>query len=1169
MNSILKPLNDLKSFNNIKNSINDKISPILVKGVLDSQKAHLIAGMALEVKKPICIITYSELKAKEILDDIKFFFKNDYNILFYPSKDIIFYNADVKSIDIIKQRFEVIKSILSNEKNIIVLSIESLFDRLTPLNNFKNSILEISVGDILPLDNLIEKLVFLGYERRNLVENSGQFSIRGGILDIFPITNDNAIRIEFWDNEVDSIRILDSRSQRSIENIDKISIFPTRELIYNEEKLENAVNLIEEEYVNTVKDYNSRGLYEEANRLEEYILNIINKLKKNKSFNGVDSYAQYFYKEEVTLLDYLSSETLIYLDEPSKIRKKADDEFEEFIKSVMNRILKGYMLPSSIKMVFNFDVILSKLKKFTQILFSTLGQSTKDFNPNFTTEFEVHSTNTFKNRIDLLIEDLNFWKKQKIRVVILSGTKVKGLRLVQELLNSNISCRYVETLEDEVLTVETVLITHGSLANGFVYEDISLAIISDKEFFGQDKKKSKKSNKKKGVKIQNFSDLNLGDYVVHDNHGVGIYKGIETIVTDGISKDYLKLGYADGGNIYVSINQMDLIQKYVSGESVKPKISKLGSTDWEKAKNKAKNELKVIAFDLVQLYAKRQNSKGFKYSKDTVWQREFEDMFPFEETDDQLNAIEDVKKDMECGKIMDRLICGDVGYGKTEVAIRAAFKSVQDNKQVAYLVPTTILAQQHYSTFMQRMKDFPINIELLSRFRTPKQQRETLKKLKEGNVDILIGTHRILSKDVEFKDLGLLIVDEEQRFGVGHKEKLKNLKKDVDVLTLTATPIPRTLHMSLTGIRDMSILEEPPLERQPIQTYVMEYNEEFIKDAIHRELSRNGQVYYLNNRVKNISSTASMLQKLVPEANIAYVHGQMSENEIETIMLDFINKDIDVLVCTTIIETGLDIPNANTIIIHDADTMGLSQLYQLRGRVGRSSRIAYAYLMYRRNKILDEVAEKRLQTIKDFTEFGSGFKIAMRDLEIRGTGNILGGEQHGHMDIVGYDMYCKLLDEAIKEIKGEEIVENIETSVDINISAYIPSRYISNGEQKLEIYKKIANIKTRDDFFDVQDEIIDRFGNIPDVTQNLLDIALLKSIANKLGITSISQKKNNIIISFSENSKVDLEKITKLVLENSDKLLFTAGISPYMTYKNKDKLDIEQIRDLLEMIENL
>ena len=641
---------------------------------------------------------------------------------------------------------------------------------------------------------------------------------------------------------------------------------------------------------------------------------------------------------------------------------------------------------------------------------------------------------------------------------------------------------------------------------------LKFMVISETDIFGRKKRKKKRHKTYSGQKIQDFSELKVGDYVVHENHGLGIYEGIEKIQVDKVTKDYMKISYAGGGALYILATQLDLIQKYAGSDAKKPKLNKLGTSQWTKTKSQVKHAVKLVAKDLVELYAARQEADGYMYEPDTVWQKEFEEMFPFEETEDQLQAIEDTKRDMESHKIMDRLVCGDVGYGKTEIAIRAAFKAVQEGKQVVYLVPTTILAQQHYNTFVQRMKDFPVRVDLLCRFKTSAEQKKTVEDLKKGLVDVVIGTHRVLSKDVEYKDLGLLIIDEEQRFGVAHKEKIKKLKENVDVLTLTATPIPRTLHMSLIGIRDMSVLEEAPIDRMPIQTYVMEYNEEMVREAIERELSRDGQVYYVYNRVSDIADVAGRVQQLVPDAVVSYAHGQMNERQLENIMCDFINGDIDVLVSTTIIETGLDISNANTMIIHDADRMGLSQLYQLRGRVGRSNRMAYAFLLYRKDKLLKEVAEKRLAAIREFTDLGSGIKIAMRDLEIRGAGNLLGAEQHGHMEAVGYDLYCKMLGEAVRQEKGELDEDIFTTTMDLNLDAYIPDSYIPNEYQKLDIYKRIAGIENEEEMDDMLEELIDRFGDIPRKVQQLLNIAGLKALAHSAYVTSVEQKENTFRI---------------------------------------------------------
>jgi transcription-repair coupling factor (superfamily II helicase) len=785
-------------------------------------------------------------------------------------------------------------------------------------------------------------------------------------------------------------------------------------------------------------------------------------------------------------------------------------------------------------------------------------------------QLNVKSINVYHQNFELMIKDLSYYIKHKYRVVLLTASTTRAKRL-HELFEENELPSYLIKEFDSELLVGKIAIAFGNIHKGFEYPDIRFAVMAETDLVGT-KHVSKKRKFDKGKKIDHFTELKVGDYIVHEHHGVGVFQGIETIDIDQISKDFIKISYRDNGNLYISTNQLNAIQKYIGAEGKAPKLNKLGTAEWKKTKAKVRGAVEELATDLIELYAKREQTNGYVYSSDTLWQQEFEELFPYDETDDQLNAIDDTKKDMESTKIMDRLICGDVGYGKTEVAIRAAFKAVQDGKQVAYLVPTTILAQQHYNNFVQRMKDFPIRVDMMSRFRTKKEQSVTIDALERGTVDIVIGTHRLVSKDVVFKDLGLLIIDEEQRFGVAHKEKIKQLKEDIDVLTLTATPIPRTLHMSMIGIRDMSILEEPPEERQPIQTYVLEHNDELIKDAIHREIARQGQVYYVYNRVKDIDEVALKIGAMVPEAVVDFAHGQMSERELEDKMIDFINGDIDVLVSTTIIETGLDIQNVNTIIIQDADHMGLSQLYQLRGRVGRSSRLAYAYLTYKRDKILQEVAEKRLKAIKEFTEFGSGFRIAMRDLEIRGAGNILGQSQHGHMDAVGYELYCKLLEEAVKHKKGFKPGDVFETTIDISINAYIPPTYIQDEVQKISSYKKIASIRDLKDLEDMQDELIDRYGELPNPVLNLLEVAYIKSYANSLSIISIEEKNHNILLEIKKDADIDPSKIPALILKDTKHRRFTINEKPYFTLildKSERPKVLDYIKSLLQDINEL
>ena len=820
----------------------------------------------------------------------------------------------------------------------------------------------------------------------------------------------------------------------------------------------------------------------------------------------------------------------------------------EFSESMKQRLEKGYILPGQMRELFSCKEILAKMEKMACI--SLVALDLKNSHVDIKEKFVIDSktVNPYNNSFDLLVKDLTRYKKNGYRVILLSGSRTRAKRLAEDLMAEELNAFYSEDFDHEVKPGE-IMTGYGKIKKGYEYPLLKFVVISESDIFGSEKKKKKHHRTYEGEKIASFTDLNIGDYVVHENHGLGIYRGIEKIEVDKTVKDYIKIEYAGGGNLYILATQLELIQKYAGADAKKPKLNKLGGQEWNKTKTKVRGAVKEIAQDLVKLYAQRQDQEGFVYGPDTVWQREFEEMFPFEETEDQELAIEATKKDMESTKIMDRLICGDVGYGKTEIAIRAAFKAVQDGKQVAFLVPTTILAQQHYNNFVQRMKDFPVNIDLLCRFRSSAEQKKTVEALKKGSVDIIIGTHRLLSKDVVYKDLGLLIIDEEQRFGVTHKEKIKQLKTNIDVLTLTATPIPRTLHMSLIGIRDMSVLEEPPMDRVPIQTYVMEYNEELVREAISRELSRGGQAYYVYNRVREIADVAAKIAELVPEANVAYAHGQMKETELENIMYRFINGEIDVLVSTTIIETGLDISNVNTMIIHDADNMGLSQLYQLRGRVGRSNRTAYAFLMYRRDKMLKEIAEKRLAAIKEYTELGSGFKIAMRDLEIRGAGNLLGAEQHGHMEAVGYDLYCKMLNEAVKEAKGMDVEESFDTSIDIDIDAYIPMGYIPNEMQKLDIYKRIAGIETADESEEMLEELIDRFGDPPKSVENLLYIARVKSMAHHLYFTDIAQKGDTLRFTLYEKAKINVAAIPEFTASFDKHVKFTMDAKePYFTY---------------------
>ena len=1005
---------------------------------------------------------------------------------------------------------EVLKK-LTEKKNrepvTVITTADAFLDGLPSKEKLWESRIEIEAGAVIDFQKLQEELVHLGYERESQIEGPGQFAVRGGILDVYPLTEEIPVRIELWGDEIDSIRSFDVESQRSVENMEQVVIYPATE---NVEKEEQAV-----------------------------------------------SFAEYFPKEK----------SLFFFDEPVRLQETLEAVEKEYFHSFESRKNAGMTEEADEIRVFQTKEIIEKFNTRYGIGLTTLETRCGGFKVRDVYSIQAAGVNPYNNSFEMLTQDLKKLKRQGYRVILVSGSRTRAKRLAEDLRDYDLSSFYSEDMVRTVRPGE-IMVVYGCVAEGYEYPMLKFMVISESDIFGKRKKKRRRKVYE-GQKIQEFAELKPGDYVVHENHGLGVYQGIEKVEVDKVTRDYMKISYADGGILYILATQMDLIQKYAGADAKPPKLNKLGTPQWNKTKSQVKKAVQVIAQDLVELYAVRQQTEGFVYSPDTVWQKEFEEMFPFEETEDQLRAIEDTKKDMESTKVMDRLICGDVGYGKTEVAIRAAFKAVQDGKQVVYLVPTTILAQQHYNTFIQRLKDFPVRIDLLCRFRTPAQQKKTIEDLKKGLVDIVIGTHRVLSKDVTYKDLGLLIIDEEQRFGVTHKEKIKKMRENIDVLTLTATPIPRTLHMSLIGIRDMSVLEEAPMDRMPIQTYVMEFNDEMIREAIERELSRGGQVYYVYNRVEDIADVAGRVQKLVPGASVSFAHGQMSERELEDIMYDFINGEIDVLVSTTIIETGLDIANANTMIIQDADRFGLSQLYQLRGRVGRSSRMAYAFLLYRRDKLLKEVAEKRLAAIREFTDLGSGIKIAMRDLEIRGAGNLLGEAQSGHMAAVGYDLYCKMLNEAVKELKGEKEEDQFTTTMDLNIDAFIPESYIKNEYQKLDIYKRIAAITTEEEMDDMTEELIDRFGDIPKKVQQLLHIAALKSLAHAAYVTAVEQKGSDFKFTLYEKAKLDPQKIPGLLQRYGNKLVFRAEEPPYFFYQKKGRSGKETGEDTIQLLRKI
>lgn len=1166
MKALTAPMLQLEEFSEISRKIKKNRGVIQVSGCIDSQKSHFIHCSAQGYSHRV-IITYSDLRAKELYENYRFF---DPDVVYFPAKDLIFFQADIHSNLLEHQRISVLKALMEKEQVTIITTMAACMNHLIPFEQWKQRILEIEVGSVLDTEQLKKDLIELGYERMAQAEGPGQFAIRGGILDIFPLTEENPVRIELWGDEVDSIRSFDAESQRSIENQESVRIYPAAELVPDRNQREKALRRLEKEAKAAESSFRAEGRMEEASRIRNLLQESKDQLEEFGEPLSMENCIDYFDGTDTNFLDYFGAETtLFFLDEPNRLIENGNAVELEFRESMSHRLEKGYVLPGMTKLLFSCQEIVGSLSGRNCVGLCTLENARAPWSVSGRYSLTVRSVNPYNNSFELLVKDLKRWKKEGYRVVLLAASRTRGSRLAGELLQEGLVSYYTEDTEREVQPGE-ILITHGNAARGYEYPLIKFVVIAESDIFGQERKKKKKRKRYEGSKIASFTELSIGDFVVHENHGLGVYKGIEKVEVDKVTKDYMKIEYAGGSSLYVPATQLDVIQKYADSDAAKaPKLNKLGTQEWNRTKTRVRTAVRAIAEDLVKLYAERERKEGFTYSEDTVWQREFEEMFPYEETEDQLTAIEAVKHDMQSRKIMDRLVCGDVGYGKTEIAIRAAFKAVQDGKQVAYLVPTTILAQQHYNTFVQRMKDFPVRVDLMCRFKTAAEQKKTITDLKKGLVDIVVGTHRLLSKDVQYKDLGLLIIDEEQRFGVTHKEKIKQLKTDVDVLTLTATPIPRTLHMSLVGIRDMTVLEEAPQERVPIQTYVMEYNEELVREAINREIARGGQVYYVYNRVNSIVEITNRIAELVPQAQVAFAHGQMKEHELEKIMFDFINGEIDVLVTTTIIETGLDISNVNTMIIHDADNLGLSQLYQLRGRVGRSNRTAYAFLMYRRNKMLKEIAEKRLSAIREFTELGSGFKIAMRDLELRGAGNLLGSEQHGHMEAVGYDLYCKLLNESVKEIQGEvTIKEGYETEIDLDIDAYIPDRYIRNEAQKLDIYKRIAGIQNEEEYDDMLEELMDRFGELPRAVQNLLMVARLKAQAHDCYVTELVQKGDVVRLVLYEKAQMDPIGIDALVKQYKGRLKFKIEKNPYFLYERPKKggKETDQILDTVRML---
>lgn len=1136
MNFLIKTLEENKKFQELTKQIS-KTGPIAISGLVDVEKLHVLAGIFNETKRPMVLVTYNEIQARKLYQDLKKLIKQTY---FFPKKEITSYDYVAQSKEIEYKRIDVLNKMYLAKKQkepiIIVTTIEAVMQKMVAKDTLYQNVIDFEVGKTYLLDGIKEKLVGLGYERSDLIENKGQFSIRGGIVDV-GLSEKIGVRIEFWGDEVDSIRFFQISSQRSTEMLKEITIFPAHELIVQD--LSEAVKNIQEKYPEEIED--------------------IELIKNGDYISKINKYFNEFYKNQASFLDYMSDEYLLLLDEKTKINQRKTNIIEDNNKLIASLVEKEKFVPEAIENISKFEYNFEE----KQIIYLEQNDSIKNIQKYY---FETREINFYNLQLDLLLADIVTYQKNKKKVVLLAGNEISAKKLCNILKENQINYKYER--EAENVKPGEIIVTIGGFSSGFENYDLNLIVVSLQNNFEEPVKRKKKlsSTFKDSEKIV-FADLKPGDIVVHQTHGIGQFIGVNTITADGVTKDYIKIKYRNDDILYVPTNSLDSVRKYIGGgDNSSPRLNKLGGKEWSATTSKVKKNLEAVAKDLIELYAKRQKIKGFSFSPDTPWQKQFEDSFPYTETDDQLRCIQDVKKDMEKPQPMDRLLCGDVGYGKTEVAIRAAFKAVMDQKQVAYLVPTTILANQQYEEFKTRMQEFAINVELLNRFKTKKEQDEIIKKLKLGEVDVVVGTHRLLSEDVNFKDLGLLIIDEEHRFGVKDKEKIKKLRTNIDVLTMTATPIPRTLHMSIVGVRDMSVIYEPPHNRKPVQTYVLEYDQEVITEAITKEIERGGQVFYLFNQVEGIEKKANEISMLVPEAKVGFAHGKMSGRELEEIMESFINHEINVLVCTTILESGIDIPNANTIIVENADRLGLAQLYQIRGRVGRSDKQAYAYITYKRDKLLSEVADKRLKAIKEFTEFGSGFKIAMRDLEIRGAGSMLGEMQHGHMEQVGYDTYCKLLDEVIKEMQGIEVVEEQDVQIDLAVSSYIPDNFIENSSQKIEIYQNIALCRTEEELQNVIDEVIDRYGRLPKELENLIDIARIKQLARKANILKIAQKENGIVFYFVKE-KIKPEMVNTLITKYPMLVKFSNAVEPYVTLRIKENENIiEKAKEFLNTV---
>ncbi|MEG2199317.1 MAG: transcription-repair coupling factor [Anaerovorax sp.] len=1136
-------------FNKIPQLVAGRKGVVQITGTSDGRAMPIVAAIANAGREQLLILTASHAKAKSLAKDLSFFVSEKIYVL--PEEEQMFVSYEAKSHIRLLERLEAQKALLSKERCVVICAATAAIKKIAPHCIFQTNAIHLKVGDKIDFENVKERLTLMGYERSPLVEAKGQYSVRGGIADIFTADSQYAYRVELFDDEVDAIRRFDVESQRSVESVSFVDIYPAEQMVKDNDNFKQAGEKLKSKYESYIQRQEEGERKEKLIRRKEQLLDYIT---HSTNVQLLESYIHYFYEEPEYIWDYMNEQGILVVDDPDRVWesvKLKETELKEAFESLLE---KGQVIPKDFQAMSGLSDLKKAYKRGLTFLFMPFPKQPKGVDElKAVLSIPSKQPTIFNGRMDFLETELKRYVKLGYEITILCATNDR----IENLKSFLVNCK----LE------EKVVLAKGGLTSGIEFPEEKLVYIWDGDIFTTQKQRKSKGQSKNSKPISAFIDIKKGDFVVHENHGIGKFMGIEPLIIQKVKKDYLKIKYAGEDVLYIPVDQMDIIQKYVGADTGKPKISKLSSGEWKKTKARAKAAIENMAKELLELSAARAMEKGYAFGPDTPWQQDFEDLFPYEETQDQLRCIREIKKDMEKELIMDRLLCGDVGYGKTEVAARAIFKCVAEGKQAAVLVPTTILANQHYFTFKNRFEQFPFKVEMLCRFRTEKQQEEIITKTEKGIIDILVGTHRVLSKDVHFKNLGLLVIDEEQRFGVQHKEVIKMLKKNVDVLTLSATPIPRTLHMSLVGIKEMSLIEEPPEERYPVQTYVMEYDEDVIGEAIQREIDRNGQVYVVYNQVSGINRIAAQIRELVPEAKVAVGHGQLHERQLEDIMVDFVNQEYNVLVATTIIESGLDIPNANTMIIIDADKYGLSQLYQLRGRVGRSNRMAYAYLTHQKDKVLSEVAEKRLRAIKEFTEFGAGFKIAMRDLEIRGAGNLLGTEQHGHMMMIGYELYCKLIEDAVRELKGETIAPRGEEAViEIDTAAYISEKYIEDETLRLQMYKKIAAIQDSEDSGDIIDELMDRFGSAPKETLALIKISEIRGMAEKVGITRIHYNGGKIVYDFGQQNNLKPEAMANLVTTYGMKVMIHAGVKPFIKCNRIKKEKLDDILNFLQLL---